>query len=670
MKKETVKERIEFLRTLLNEANYDYYVLAQSKLTDQEFDKYLRELEVLELENPEFDSPNSPTKKVGGEVIDRFKKVKHKIPMLSLPDVFSLEEIEDFNKRVLKENVEPIYVCEYKIDGLSVSLHYEKGQLVYAATRGDGVVGEDITHNVKTIKSVPLVLKKPIDIEVRGEIYMEKKVLEEINEKRKQEKLPLLQNVRNAAVGSIRQLDSKVAAERKLNTWIYHLPNPEDYGLKTHEEALKFISDLGLKVNTHANRVVYGIHEIESYIEEIASKRSELPYEIDGVVIKVNALKAQKELGFTSKYPKWAVAYKFPAEEVLTKLLGIEFTVGRTGRITPNAVLEPVIVMGSTVKRATLHNEDYVLSKELKIGDIVSIRKAGDVIPEVVEAKKNRRVGDEENFVMICTCPICGSVLEKKKDQVDHYCMNLSCPARKIEGLIHFCSRKAMNIDGLGIEIMEDFFNLGFVKTITDIYHLDEHKKDLIELEGYGTKSVDNLLSAIEDSKHNSLERLIFGLGIGGIGDKTALMLVKKFQNIDNMINASFEDYKNIKDIGAILATNLFDYFQDINHLQLIQDLKELGLNMKYLGESSKENELITGRKFVLTGALSFIDRDRLSEIIDSYGGVTSTSVSKKTDVVIVGENPGSKYEKAKELKIEIWEEAYVKELLETLKEI
>ena len=448
MKKETVKERIEFLRTLLNEANYDYYVLAQSKLTDQEFDKSLRELEVLELENPEFDSPNSPTKKVGGEVIDRFKKVKHKIPMLSLPDVFSLEEIEDFNKRVLKENVEPIYVCEYKIDGLSVSLHYEKGQLVYAATRGDGVVGEDITHNVKTIKSVPLVLKKPIDIEVRGEIYMEKKVLEEINEKRKQEKLPLLQNVRNAAAGSIRQLDSKVAAERKLNTWIYHLPNPEDYGLKTHEEALKFMSDLGLKVNTHANRVVYGIHEIESYIEEIASKRSELPYEIDGVVIKVNALKAQKELGFTSKYPKWAVAYKFPAEEVLTKLLGIEFTVGRTGRITPNAVLEPVIVMGSTVKRATLHNEDYVLSKELKIGDIVSIRKAGDVIPEVVEAKKNRRVGDEENFVMICTCPICGSVLEKKKDQVDHYCMNLSCPARKIEGLIHFCSRKAMNIDG------------------------------------------------------------------------------------------------------------------------------------------------------------------------------------------------------------------------------
>ncbi len=670
MKKESVKERIEFLRTLLNDANYNYHVLAQSILTDQEFDKYLRELEVLELENPEYDSPNSPTKKVGGEVIDRFKKVKHKIPMLSLPDVFSLEEIEDFNKRILKENVDPIYVCEYKIDGLSVSLHYEKGQLVYAATRGDGVVGEDITHNVKTIKSVPLVLKKPIDIEVRGEIYMEKKVLEEINEKRKNEKLPLLQNVRNAAAGSIRQLDSKIAAERKLNTWIYHLPNPEDYGLKTHEEALNFMSDLGLKVNTQANRLVHGIHEIEAYIEDITHKRNELPYEIDGVVIKVNALNSQNELGFTSKYPKWAVAYKFPAEEVLTKLLDIEFTVGRTGRITPNAVLEPVIVMGSTVKRATLHNEDYVRMKDLKIGDIVSIRKAGDVIPEVVEAKKNRRVGDEQVFAMIYTCPICGSVLEKKKDQVDHYCMNVSCPARKIEGLIHFCSRKAMNIDGLGIEIMEDLFNLGFVKTIIDVYHLNQHKKDLIELEGYGTKSVDNLLLAIEDSKHNSLERLLFGLGISGIGDKTALMLVKKFQTIDNLLNASFEDYKNIKDIGPTLATNLYDYFQNVENIELIESLKELGLNMKYLGESSKENELITGRKFVLTGTLSFIDRDRLSEIIDSYGGFTSSSVSKKTDVVIVGESPGSKYDKAKELNLEIWNEDYIKEILGKLKEI
>lgn len=670
MNKEEIKKRIENLRDILNNANYEYYVLNNSKLTDQEFDKYLRELENLEQENPEFDSSNSPTKRVGGEVIDRFRKVKHKIPMLSLPDVFSLEEIEDFNKRVEKEGVIPTYVCEYKIDGLSVSLHYEKGELIYAATRGDGVIGEDITHNVKTIKSVPLTLKEKIDIEVRGEIYMEKKVLEELNLKRKEENLPILQNVRNAAAGSIRQLDSKVAKERKLNVWIYHLPNPSDYGLKTHSDALTFMRDLGFKVNINANKIVNGIEEIEEYIKDITEKRNSLPYEIDGVVIKVNDLKSQEKLGFTSKYPKWAVAYKFPAQEVLTKLLDIVFTVGRTGRITPNAVLEPVIVMGSTVKRATLHNEDYVITKDLKIGDIVSIRKAGDVIPEVVSPKKERRTGEEKEFVMITNCPICGSVLEKKKDQVDHYCLNEHCQARKVEGLIHFCSRKAMNIDGLGIEVMEDLFNLGFVKEITDIYHLDKRRKELIELEGYGNKSIDNLLSAIEDSKNNSLEKLLFALGIGGIGDKTALLLVKKFLNMDNLMNSSLEDFLSIKDIGDTLANNLYNYFQDIVNIKLIEDLKKIGLNMKYIGVSSKENELITNRRFVLTGTLSFMDRDTLSLIIDNYGGFTSGSVSKKTDVVIVGDSPGSKYDKAKELNIEIWEEEKIKKILEDLKEI
>lgn len=667
MEKNSAKIRIEELRTILNQANYEYYVLDNPTLTDQEFDKYLRELENLEEEFPEFDSSNSPTKKVGGQVIDRFKKVKHKIPMLSLPDVFDITEIEDFNTRILKENVEPTYVCEYKIDGLSVSLHYEKGELIFAATRGDGITGEDITHNVKTIKSVPLTINKPIDIEVRGEIYMSKKVLEELNEKRKKENLPLLQNVRNAAAGSIRQLDSKVAAERKLDTWIYHLPNPEDYGIKTHEEALEFMSELGFKVNKSANRVVTGIEEMEKYIKETTEKRSSLPYEIDGIVIKVNSLDSQKQLGFTSKYPKWAVAYKFPAEEVLTTLRDIIFTVGRTGRITPNAVLDPVIVMGSTVKRATLHNEDYVLMKDLKIGDTVSIRKAGDVIPEVVEAKLERRTGNEKKFEMITNCPICGSVLEKKKDQVDHYCMNPLCPARKSESLIHFCSRKAMNIDGLGEEIMEDLFNLGFVTKIPDIYSLYKHKKDLIELEGYGNKSVDNLLDAIEDSKGNSLERLLFGLGIGGIGDKTALLLVKIFKNIDGFMNASYEDFESIRDIGPTLATNLYEYFHNEDNIELIQELKEIGLNMNYLGENEKHNDLISGKRFVLTGTLSFMDRDSLSNILISYGGATSSSVSKKTDVVIVGENPGSKYDKARELNIEIWDEEKIKSIVDNL---
>lgn len=662
-----IQKRIEELRSLINKANYEYYVLDNSTLSDQEFDKFLRELENLEMEYPEFDSPTSPTKKVGGEVIERFKKVRHKLPMLSLPDVFDAIEIEDFNNRILKENVDPTYVCEYKIDGLSVSLHYEKGELIFAATRGDGITGEDITHNVKTIKSVPLKLNQPIDIEVRGEIYMPKSVLLEINAKREKDHLPLLQNVRNAAAGSVRQLDSKIASERKLSTWIYHLPNPEDYGINTHEEALDFMYKLGFKVNKEANRVVHGMEEIEKYIKESSEKRRNLPYEIDGIVIKVNSLSSQKKLGFTSKYPKWAIAYKFPAEEVLTTLRGIVFTVGRTGRITPNAVLDPVIVMGSTVKRATLHNEDYVVSKDLKIGDIVAIRKAGDVIPEVVERKIERRSGKEKDFVMITTCPICCSLLEKKKDQVDHYCVNLFCPARKVEGLIHFCSRKAMNIDGLGIEIMEDLFNLGFVKNISDIYYLHEHRKDLIELEGYGNKSVDNLLMAIEDSKSNSLERLLFGLGISGIGDKTALLLVKIFKNIDKLMEANCEDFENIRDIGPTLAQNLYSFFQMKENVNLIEKLKELGLNMKYLGDEERHHDLISGKRFVLTGTLSFMDREKLSLILENYGGMTSSSVSKKTDVVIVGENPGSKFGKAKELNIEIWNEEKIKNIVNSL---
>ncbi len=659
-----VKQRMEELIEILNRANYEYYVLAKTTLTDQEFDKYLRELENLEKEYPEFARKDSPTQHVGGEVIDKFKKVRHSIPMLSLPDVFSIEEIEEFNSRIVKEGVTPTYVCEEKIDGLSVSLHYEQGVLVYAATRGDGIVGEDITHNVKTIKSIPLKLFEPIDIEVRGEIYMPKKVLEELNKKRALNNQPLLQNVRNAAAGSIRQLDSKIAAERKLNTWIYHLPNPEDYGIKTHEEALKFMQKLGFRTNNSANRVVTGIKEIEKYIEEASERRSSLPYEIDGIVIKVNSLESQKKLGMTSKYPKWAVAYKFPAQEVLTKLNDIVFTVGRTGRITPNAVLDPVLLMGSTVKRATLHNEDYVVMKDLKIGDVVSLRKAGDVIPEVVEAKKERRNGTEIPFKMISNCPICGSVLEKKKDQVDHYCMNVHCSARKVESLIHFCSRKAMNIDGLGDEIMEDFYNLGFVKVIPDIYHLSEHKKDLIELEGYGNKSVDNLIEAINNSKQNSLERLLFGLGIEGIGDKTALLLAKLFKNIDAMMSCSFEEFKNIRDIGPTLAQNLYDYFHEENNITLINTLKELGLNMNYLGATEKYNADITGKRFVLTGTLSFMDRDTLSGIIESFGGKTSSSVSKNTDVVIVGDKPGSKYDKAQELGIEIWDEDKIKNIV------
>ncbi len=664
--KEQVAKRIEELTNIINKANYDYYVLSKSTISDQEFDKYLRELEKLEKEYPELSSPNSPTKRVGGEVIDKFKKLKHKLPMLSLPDVFSEEEIIAFDERIRKSGFNPEYVCELKIDGLSGSFHYENGKLTTGATRGDGIIGEDITHNVKTIKSVPLKLKDNIEIEVRGEIYMGKETLARLNQERKENNLPLLQNCRNAASGSIRQLDSKIAAKRKLDTWIYHLPNPEDYGIKTHYEALQFMSKLGFKVNPES-RLVKNIDEILKFIEEYAGKRPKLSYDIDGIVIKVNDLETQQKLGYTSKYPKWAIAYKFPAEEVLTKLIDIVFTVGRTGRITPNAVLEPVIVMGSTIKRATLHNEDYVIEKDLKIGDIVSIRKAGDVIPEVVEAKKERRTGAEKDFEMISNCPICDSILGKKPGQVDHYCMNKLCPARHIESLIHFCERKAMNIDGLGERIIEDFFNLGFIKNISDIYHLETYKTDLQELEGYGKKSIENLLDAIELSKKNSLEKLLFGLGIEGIGDKTALLLAKKFKTLDNLISTTEEDLKQIKDIGAILAKNIHEFFLNVDNLSLINNLKELNLNMTYLGLEEKENNLITGKRFVVTGTISFMSRDEIENLILNYGGFASGSVSSKTDVVIVGEKPGSKVDKAKELEIEIWDEEKWKSIYENL---
>lgn len=660
-----MKERMNELIDIINEADYNYHTLDNPTITDQEYDKFLRELNEIEEEHPEWIREDSPTQHAGGKIIDSFEKVTHKIPMMSLSNVFSESEIASFDEKIRKENINPKYVCELKIDGLSVSLLYEKGKLVRAATRGDGVTGEDITHNAKTIKTIPLKLKEEVDIEVRGEIFMNKKTLEELNEKRKKENQPLLQNCRNAAAGSIRQLDSKVAAERKLDTYIYHLPNPEDYGLKTHQEALDFMTRLGFKTNSN-NRLVGTVEEIYEFINEKGELRPELPYDIDGVVIKVNNIDEQKKLGYTAKYPKWATAYKFPAQEVLTKLTDIIFTVGRTGQITPNAVLEPVIVAGSTISRATLHNEDFVMEKGLKIGDIVSIRKAGDVIPEVVEAKVERRTGTEKDFEMITTCPMCESTLMKKEGQVDYYCMNPKCPARHIEGLIHFASRDAMNIDGLGERIMEDFYNFHFISNLADIYSLKQYEKDLVRLEGFGDKSVTNLLEAIENSKNNSLERLIFGLGIPHVGAKTAKVLAAKFETLDNLMNATEEELTKIPDIGDIIAKSLISYFNDNHNRGIVEELKELGLNTTYLGQKVVENELFSGKSFVLTGTLTMYTRDEAKEKIESLGGKTVDSVSKKTSVVIVGDAPGSKYRKAQELGIEIWTEEQFKEKLES----
>ena len=651
-----VEKRIDELVKIINEADYNYHTLDNPTITDQEYDKYLRELFDLESEHPELIRSDSPTQHAGGKIIEGFEKVEHKIPMMSLSDVFSESELIAFDERVKKEGINPKYMCELKIDGLSVSLLYEKGILIRAATRGDGTIGEDITHNVKTIKAIPLKLKEDVDIEVRGEIFMNKKTLEEINKERIASNQAPLQNCRNAAAGSVRQLDSKIAAKRKLDNFIYHLPNPLDYGIHTHSEAIEYMKKLGFKTNPN-NRLVDNINDVLLFIEEKGSKRSTLPYDIDGIVIKVNNIDDQQKLGFTAKYPKWATAYKFPAEEVLTKLTDIIFTVGRTGQITPNAVLEPVIVAGSTVKRATLHNEDNVIAKDLKIGDIVSIRKAGDVIPEVIEAKKERRTGLEKDFKMIDKCPMCGEKITKKEGQVDYFCTNNECPARKIESLIHFSSRDAMNIDGLGERIVEDFFNFGFISKISDIYKLENHRKDLITLEGYGNKSVEKLLDAIDNSKENSLEKLLFGLGIPHVGAKTSKILASNFKTLDNLINASSDDLVSINDIGGIIAESIKKYFNNSENMEEIERLKKIGINTTYLGQEVVYNDNFKDKTFVLTGSLRTLTRDKAKEIIESNGGKTSSSVSKKTSVVIVGEDPGSKYQKAKELGIDVWSE-------------
>ena len=649
-----MKERMQELIDILNEANYNYYALDNPTITDQEYDRYMQELLRLEEKYPEFKRDNSPTNRVGGMVIDEFKKVTHKIPMLSLSNVFNESDIISFDDRVRKEVSNPKYVVEPKIDGLSVSLYYEDGEFVRAATRGDGVVGEDITHNVLTIKNVPLKLRENVTIEVRGEIYMDKDTFNNINEERKRNGFPLFANPRNTAAGSIRQLDSKIAASRNLKTFIYHLPNALDYGIHYHSEALEYMRKLGFTVNENIT-CVDNITDLLDFISYWTENRDSLPYEIDGMVIKLNDIDEQQRLGFTAKYPKWATAYKFPATRVLTKLKDIKFTVGRTGQVTPNAILEPVRLMGSVISKATLHNEDYVLSKDIRIGDIVSIIKAGDVIPRVHESIVERRTGDEIPFVMTNVCPICGSKLVKK--DASYYCVNPICDAKNIERLIHFASRDAMNIDGFGEQIVEDFYNMGYLKNFIDFYSLKKYKNELMELEGFGTKSINALISSIEDSKNNSLERLLFALGIRYVGNKTAKILAKRFKDIDVLMNLSYDDLVDVRDIGDVIAKSVVDYFSNDNNIKLISDLQKIGVNMKYTGSIEILDDEFAGKTFVLTGTLENYKRNDLKNIIESKGGNVSGSVSKKTDVVIAGADPGSKYDNALKLGITIWNE-------------
>lgn len=648
-----MKERYDELIKLIEKANYDYYTLDNPTVTDREYDNWMSELLDIEERHPEIKRKDSPSEKIGGEVISEFKKVEHKIGMFSISDVFNESEIVAFDERIRKEFPNPSYVCELKIDGLAVSLQYEKGILKRAATRGNGLVGEDITHNVKTIGTIPLRLNKPVDIEVRGEIYMPLKAFNELNEKRLKNGEPIFQNPRNAAAGSIRQLDSSVAKSRKLDAFLYHVPETDK---KTHYEALMELKELGFIVNPNI-RLVKNIDEILDYINEWTARRGELPYDIDGIVIKVNDIHMQRELGFTAKYPRWVIAYKFPAEDVKTRLTDIVCTVGRTGQITPNAVFNPVKVMGSTIRRATLHNGDYINSKNLKIGDNIFVHKAGDVIPEVVGPCLEDRTGNEREFVMPDKCPICGASLVLTESGIDLKCPNDLCPARNIESLIHFCDRKAMNIEGLGERIIEDFYNMKFITSIIDIYNIKDRKEELIELEGFGDKSVNKLLDNIEKSKQNSLEKLLFAIGISGIGEKNAKILAKKFMNIDNLMNASLEDLTNISDVGPILANSIYNFFRNEDNIKLINDLKNIGMNMNYLGAQIKENEELLNKRIVVTGTLKKYTRDEIQNLIELNGGLWSTSVTKKTYAVIVGENPGSKYDKAKELNIPIWTE-------------
>ena len=656
-----MKERYDELIKLIEKANTEYYTLDNPTVTDREYDNWMSELLDIEEKYPELKRKDSPSEKIGGEVIGEFQKVTHKHQMFSIADVFNEAEIVAFDEKIRKEFPNPSYVCELKIDGLAVSLTYEKGIFKSAATRGNGTIGEDITHNVKTIKSIPLRLTEPVDIELRGEIYMPKKSFEKLNEERKKTGEPLFQNPRNAAAGSIRQLDSSIAKSRNLDAFLYHVPETKR---QTHYEALMDLKHLGFVVNPNI-RLVHNVSEILDYIEEWTEKRDSLPYEIDGIVIKVNDIHMQKELGNTAKYPKWVIAYKFPAEEVKSKLTDIVCTVGRTGLITPNAVFEPIKIMGSTVRRATLHNREYIKEKGLLIGDTILVRKAGDVIPEVVGPVIKERTGNEKEFIMPDKCPICGEHLVPTLSGIDLKCPNEKCPARNIESLIHYTDRKAMNIDGLGERIIEDFYNMGIITKLIDIYNLKDRREELIELEGFGPKSVDNLLDSIEKSKQNSLEKFLFAIGIKGIGEKNAKLIAKKYLTLDNLANATFEELNNIPDIGPILAKSIVEFFKNEDNIKIINDLKAVGVNMTYLGKKTNESSFLNGKRIVVTGTLENHTRDEIQEIIEENGGLWSSSVTKKTSAVLVGTNPGSKYDKAKELNIPIWSEEDFQKMLE-----
>ncbi len=654
--------RIQELTSLIEQYNYEYYALDNPTVSDQEFDSLLKELLLLEDKYPEFAFPDSPTKRVGGAVLDKFEKVTHQSQMLSLGNVFSSEELREFDMKVKKEVSQYTYTAELKIDGLSVSLRYHNGLFIQAATRGDGVIGEDITENVKTIRSVPLKIPYMNDVEVRGEIYMSKNSFEKSNADRIKNNEEPFKNPRNAAAGSVRQLDPKLVAKRNLDVFAYYLMDRSL--VNNHYDSLQKLVSWKFSVN-ELTRKCNNIEEVISFVEEITEKRNNLPYEIDGIVIKVNEFNLYERIGYTAKYPKWAIAYKFPAEEVMTKINDIRFQIGRTGVVKPVADLEPVMISGSLVSRATLHNEDFCTSKDIRIHDYVLVRKAGEIIPEVLQVVPSKRTGIEVPFQMATHCPKCESTLVRKTGEADYYCLNPDCEATHLEGLIHFASRDAYNIDGLGERILTELYNDSLVKSFPDIFLLKNHYDDLVQKERFGEKSVKNLLEAIEKSKKNSFDKLIFGLGIRHVGSKMAKVLVNHYTDLEQFMKVEIDELMSLADIGEAIATSVYQYFHTEENIVTVKKLQELGCNTFYQSTKTDKLTSFTNKTVVLTGTLDSYSRSSATLIIENLGGKVSSSVSKNSDFVLAGHDAGSKLEKAQALGVKILSESDFKKIVE-----
>ena len=655
------KDRIIELRKLLKQYSYEYYTLDKPTIPDNEYDQLFRELEDLEAKHPELFDPDSPTQRVGGTVLSEFTKITHDKPMLSLGDVFSYDELRQWAKKITDIYPKVEFCVEYKIDGLAMCLVYEDGLFKQAVTRGDGVVGEDVTNNVKTILSIPMSIPYKQRYDIRGEVYMPKTSFERLNRQRRQDGEEEFANPRNAAAGSIRQLDSKICASRGLDGFWYHVP--DDVNSDTHYDSLMYARKLGFVVNDTI-RLYDNIEDVINYIDETAKIRHSLGYEIDGMVIKVNSYKLQKELGFTSRIPKWAIAYKFPAEEVRTKVEDIFITVGRTGKCTPNAKLTPVRIAGTTVSFATLHNEDNISDKDIRIGDTVIVRKAGDIIPEVVRSIKENRDGSQVKFKFPTKCPVCGGKLYRFEDEAAHFCINTECKARLVYSISHFAERNAMNIDGLGERKSEVFIENGLIQSFEDIYKLHNKKDEILNIEKFGLKSYDNLIEAIENSKNNSVERLLNGLGIRQVGEKASKVLAAHYKNLDNLMNASFDDLSSIKDVGPVTAQYIRDFFDEKNNKEMIEQLRLFGVNFEYIDTSIENDSVFNGKTVVLTGTLTKYSRNEATALLENMGAHVSGSVSKKTDYVVYGVDAGSKLTKAQELGVKTLSEEEFEKLL------